>query len=155
MHDNTARHLSRVHRLIYRSTVGRIGRRFVGNNMLLLTTTGRRSGKPHTVPLLYLRDGTDVLVIASWGGRDYPPDWYVNLTADPVVNVRIDGSTHGALAAILDEPERAEWWERFVAAYDGYAAYQSRTPRIIPIIRLEIDQGARPGHRRQHSDGAT
>jgi deazaflavin-dependent oxidoreductase (nitroreductase family) len=155
MDDNTAKQVSRLHRLVYRGTRGRIGKRFVANDMLLLTTTGRRSGKLHTVPLLYLEDGADVLVIASWGGRDYPPDWYVNLSADPVVRVQIEGATYEASAGALDEPARTEWWERFVTAYDGYTAYQGLTQRVIPIIRLEIDRSAELERREEHSDGTT
>jgi deazaflavin-dependent oxidoreductase (nitroreductase family) len=136
MRDTTARRLSRLHRALYQRTDGRLGRRFVANDMLLLTTTGRRSGRPHTVPLLYIQDQADLLVIASWGGRDYPPDWYTNLTANPSVSVQVDGSRYAASAVALGEPERAQWWDRFVAAYDGYTAYQVRTDRVIPIIRL-------------------
>lgn len=136
MRDATARRLSTLHTLAYRLTRGRLGRRLVDNDMLLLTTTGRRSGRRHTIPLLYLRDGDSVIVIASWGGRDYPPHWYLNVTADPAVSVQIDGSVWEALAHELDEPERSTWWQRAVTAYDGYAEYQSRTDRVIPVLRL-------------------
>ncbi len=136
MRDATARRLSALHTSLYRLTRGRIGRRLVHNDMLLLTTTGRRSGRSHTVPLLYLRDRDDVLVIASWGGRDSPPDWYLNTTADPHVAVQIEGTSFAAAATVLNGTERDEWWERAVAAYDGYATYQARTAREIPILRL-------------------
>jgi len=145
MRDNTAKYLSRVHRAFYRGTSGRIGRRFVANDMLLLTTMGRQTGEPHTVPLLYLADDPDVLVIASWGGRDCPPDWYLNLVEGPHLRVQIKGVTHDADAVVLADPDRAKWWPRFVAAYPGYTSYQERTERIIPIIRLVIDQPARSG----------
>jgi deazaflavin-dependent oxidoreductase (nitroreductase family) len=134
--DATARRLSTLHTLTYRLTGGRIGRRLVNNDMLLLTTTGRRSGREHTIPLLYLRDGNAVIVIASWGGRDDPPHWYLNVIADPNVSVQINGATWNAVVDELDEPERSTWWGRAVAAHDGYAAYQSRTTRVIPILRL-------------------
>ncbi len=136
MHDATARRLSTLHTRLYRLTGGRIGRRLLNNDMLLLTTTGRRSGREHTIPLLYLRDGDGVIVIASWGGRDYPPHWYLNVTADPRVSVQIDGIRWPAVAHELGEPERSAWWERAVTAYDGYEEYQSRTARVIPILRL-------------------
>lgn len=122
--------------MAYRTTGGRVGRRLVNNDMLLLTTTGRSSGRDHTVPLLYLDDQPDVLIIASWGGRDYPPDWYLNLTADNRVGVQINGNKWPGLAQQLTGPERTEWWDRAVAAYDGYAEYQTRTDRVIPIIRI-------------------
>ena len=77
LRDSTAKEcvprLSRLHTLFYRATGGRVGRRLVDNDMLLLTTTGRRTGKPHTVPLLYLRDDAAFVVFASWGGRPFIP----------------------------------------------------------------------------------
>src|SRR5918994_5462186 len=79
MRDATARRLSRLHVLVYRLTGGRIGRRLVNNDMLLLTTCGARTGRKHTVPLLYLRDGETLVVIASWGGRPKNPHWFTNL----------------------------------------------------------------------------
>ena len=136
MRDATARRLSSLHTLAYRLTRGRVGRRLVNNDMLLVTTTGRRSGRKHTIPLLYLRDGDAVIVIASWGGRDYPPDWYLNMVADPEVSVQMNGAGWDAVAQELDEPERSTWWRHAVSAYDGYAEYQSRTKRVIPILRL-------------------
>jgi deazaflavin-dependent oxidoreductase (nitroreductase family) len=134
--DGTARRLSALHALTYKLTGGRVGRRLVANDMLLLTTAGRKSGRAHTVPLLYLRDGDDVLVIASWGGRDYPPHWYLNLSANPTVQVQIDTDRWSGRAVALDEPERTTWWEKAVEAYSGYATYQGRTERVIPIIRI-------------------
>ena len=136
MRDNTAKWLSALHAGAYKLTSGRIGRRLVNNDMLLLTTTGRSTGKAHTVPLLYLRDDPDVLVIASWGGRDYAPDWYLNLRADPTVTVQIDGTTWPGTIQELSGRERTEWWKRAVAAYGGYAEYQTRTDRVIPIVRI-------------------
>jgi deazaflavin-dependent oxidoreductase (nitroreductase family) len=139
--DATARRLSRFHTAILRISRGRIGRRVVDNDMLLLTTHGRRSGRPHTVPLLYLRDGDDFLVIASWGGRDYHPDWYLNLMADPNVDVGFGGATRPVTARTTIGEERAAWWERAVEAHDGYGRYQSRTDREIPVVRLENVSG--------------
>jgi deazaflavin-dependent oxidoreductase (nitroreductase family) len=152
MRDTTAKQLSRIHRLAFQASKGRIGRRLVDNDMLLLTTTGRRSGRPHTVPLLYLSDGTDVMVVASWGGRDYPPDWYLNLLAEPMVSVQVDGSRIEAQAQVLEPPDRTDWWQRFVTAYEGYRAYQTRTDRVIPIVRLARDRGAtlEPGKEMPH-----
>ncbi len=123
--------------MAYRATGGRVGRRLVDNDMLLLTTTGRRTGSRHTVPLLYLRDADGApLVIASWGGRDRHPEWYLNLVDDPRVRVQIDTDRFEAVAVPLGEPERSEWWRCAVAAYDGYADYQAKTDRVIPVVRL-------------------
>lgn len=135
--DNTARLLSRLHTTLYRTTRGRIGRRLVNNDMLLLTTTGRLSAQPHTVPLLYLQDGSSLVVIASWGGRDYHPDWYLNLVAQPAAVVNVKGAIRAVVARAATEQERATWWPRVRQAYDGYEAYQGRTRREIPLVFLE------------------
>jgi deazaflavin-dependent oxidoreductase (nitroreductase family) len=78
------------------------------------------------------------VVIASWGGRDYHPDWYLNLIDDPGAEVGFGGPTRPVTARTTTGQERAAWWERAVEAHDGYAGYQSRTDREIPIVRLEI-----------------
>ena len=135
--DATARRLSRLHAALYRTTRGRVGKRLVANDMLLLTTRGRRSDKTHTVPLLYLSDGEAVVVIASWGGRDYDPDWYLNLLARPAATVDLGGTSRPVMARIADGEERVIWWRRAQQAYRGYQAYQRRTRREIPIVILE------------------
>ena len=137
MKNRTARRLSRLHATLYRATGGRVGRRLVANDMLLLTTTGRSSGAAHTVPLLYLQDDEAVVVIASWGGRNYHPDWYLNLMARPAATVTINGSRRRVVARTAAGEERAAWWQRAVHAYHGYRAYQGRTSREIPIVVLE------------------
>jgi deazaflavin-dependent oxidoreductase (nitroreductase family) len=131
------RRLSRWHRRIYRLTGGFIGRRLVNNDMLLLTTTGRRSGRPHEVPLLYLRDGENLVVIASYGGRPNYPDWYLNLVAHPEAEVQIRGRRHEVRARVASSEERSVWWPRIVEAYEGYTEYQSRTDRPISVVFLE------------------
>ena len=131
------RRLSRWHRRIYRLTRGLIGRRLVENDMLILTTTGRRSGRPHEVPLLYLRDGKSLVVIASYGGRPDYPDWYLNLVAQPDAEVQIRGRRHAVSARVASSDERAAWWPRIVEAHEGYNQYQSRTDRIIPVVFLD------------------
>ena len=137
MHDRTAKYLSAIHRVLYRSTGGAVGRRLVDNDMCLLTTTGRRTGKRHTVPLLYLRDGDRIVVIASWGGRDQHPEWYLNLLVHSVASVQVLGDHRPVRARTADDGERSSWWPRVLAAYDGYAAYQSRTEREIPVVFLD------------------
>ena len=134
--DNTAKQLSTLHSMLYRLTRGAIGRRLVDNDMLLLTTTGRRTGKEHTVPLLYLRDGDDLVVIASWGGRDHHPEWYLNLLANPAAAVQINGDRIAVAAVTADAARRARLWPRVLAAYDGYRVYESRTEREIPVVVL-------------------
>jgi deazaflavin-dependent oxidoreductase (nitroreductase family) len=137
MHDVTAKYLSALHAGLYRVTGGRVGRRLVDNDMLLLTTIGRKSGRRHRVPLLYLRDGDTFVVIASWGGRDYPPDWYLNLMATPEVEVQVLAETIAAAAREATTAERKVWWPLVLEAYDGYSVYEGRTERTIPVVFLE------------------
>ena len=136
MRDRTAKNLSAFHALLYRATRGVIGRRLVNNDMLLLTTVGRRTGKPHTIPLLYLRDGDDLAIVASWGGRDNHPEWYLNLEAEPAVEIQVLGNRMQKSARTASPAERARLWPQVLDAYDGYATYQSRTDREIPIVLL-------------------
>ena len=108
--------------------------------MLLLTTTGRISGKKHTVPLLFLEDDGDLVVIASWGGRDTHPEWYENLLADPGVQVQVRGRRLDATATTAVADRRESLWPRILAAYDGYRIYQSRTNREIPVVILSQER---------------
>ncbi len=137
MRDSTARRLSRLHVLLYRLTGGVVGRRLVRNDMLLLTTRGFATGKPHTVPLLYLHDNDALVVIASWGGRPDNPDWYRNLTREPRATVHVRRKRWAVRARTATVRERALWWPRIVAAYPAYRTYQSRTDRVIPVVFLE------------------
>ncbi len=137
MRDASVRRWSRLHAIVYRATGGLVGRRLVANPMLLLTTRGSRSGEEHTVPLLYLEDGSRLVVIASYGGRPHHPDWYRNLVTTPRVRVQIGGERREMKARTATAEERALWWPRVLDAYDGYRTYQSRTEREIPIVFLE------------------
>jgi deazaflavin-dependent oxidoreductase (nitroreductase family) len=114
-----------------------LGRRLARNDMLLLTTRGRSTGEPHTVPLLYLRDADRLMVIASYGGRDRHPEWYLNLLADPSVTTRVGERTLAMTARTASSAERAGWWPKVVASYSDYAVYQARTDREIPVVVLE------------------
>ncbi len=138
MRDSTAKHLSTLHRLLYVATRGRVGKRLVNNDMLLLSTTGRHSGKTHTVPLLFLRDGTEFVVVASWGGRDRHPEWYLNLLSQPEALVHLRRHRFSVQASTADGKRRERLWPRVVAAYDGYRTYQGRTSREIPIVILTL-----------------
>ena len=135
--NNAVKRWSAVHRVLFRSTGGRLGKRLVDNDILLLTTTGRKTGQSHTVPLLYLTDNQRFVVIASYGGREYYPAWYLNLTDDPAVTARLVGRTLKLVARTANADERRRWWPRIVEAYDGYRLYQSRTEREIPVVLLE------------------
>jgi len=137
MDDDTARRLSRLHVVVYRLTGGVLGRRLVRNDMLLLTTRGCTTGRAHTVPLLYLRDGDTLVVVASWGGRPRDPDWYRNLVGEPRAIVQVRSRKWDVRARTANTDERQAWWPRITAAYAGYRLYQSRTDRTIPVILLE------------------
>ena len=136
MDDRAVKLLSHLHTGLYRLTGGLVGRRLVDNDMMLLTTTGRASGRPHTVPLLYLRDGDRFVVIASYGGRPDHPEWYRNLLAEPRAVAQVLASRFEVEAETMDEASRAEWWSRIVDAYSDYEVYQSRTTREIPVLWL-------------------
>lgn len=89
------------------------------------------------MPLLYLKDEERLVIIASYGGRNHHPDWYLNLVEDPRTWVETPGSKKQMTARTAEPDERREWWPRILAAYEGYAVYQSRTRREIPVVVLE------------------
>lgn len=130
-----------AHRLVYRITGGRVAGSAAGMPVLLLTTTGRRSGLARTTPLTFLRDGDDIVLIASFGGSDVPPAWSVNLRADPRASVTIGRVRTRVTARIAADLERERLWPLVTLAHPGYARYQQRTTRRIPVVLLT----ARPG----------
>jgi deazaflavin-dependent oxidoreductase (nitroreductase family) len=121
----------------YRATDGEEGHEWQGTQTLLLTTTGRRSGEPRVAPLIYAPAGEAYAVVASKGGSDAPPAWYVNLTADPAVEVQVKGERFRATARTASAAERAELWPTMVAEWPAYDEYQAKTDREIPIVLLE------------------
>lgn len=122
---------------IYRLTGGRLGGRFLrGAPVCLLTTTGRKSGEPRTVALLYLEDGRDVIVVASKGGMARNPLWYGNLAANPEVTLQVGSETRRMRAVRVSEEEKQALWPRLVAMYRDFDDYQGRTTRNIPVVRL-------------------
>ncbi len=137
MRRSTVRILSKLHTGLYRATRGLVGRRLVANDMLLLTTRGRHSGRPHTVPLLYIEGDDGLLVIvASFGGHSRHPDWYENLLASADARIQIRDRRLAVAARTATPAERAKWWPRLVSAFSGYADYQAKTSREIPIVLL-------------------
>ena len=130
------RALSRAHGAIYRTSRGRLLGRLAGMPVLLLTTTGRRSGRPRTATLTYFRDGGDLAVIGSFGGSDLPPAWWLNLQADPKASVLIGGTTSRVTARAATGEERDRLWPLVTRTNPGYARYQERTARPIPIVLL-------------------
>ena len=131
------RAMSALNTWVYRLTGGRIGGKFPGGApVLLLTTTGRKSGKARTTPLIYLRDGSDLVVVASKGGMDHHPLWYHNLVANPEVAVELENETFPLRARTADAADRARLWPKLCAVYPDYQVYQERTDREIPVVVL-------------------
>ena len=130
------RALSEVHLAAYRLSRGRVLGSVVGMPVLLLTTTGRRSGKARTTPLTFFRDGTDLVVIASNGGADKAPAWSLNLQQTPHAVVEIGTDKLAVTARAASEQERERLWVVVTATYAGYARYQERTTRRIPVVLL-------------------
>ena len=122
----------------FRSNGGKVGPPFEGAPLLLLTTTGRRSGTPRTSPVMYLDDGTGRwLVFASKAGADTDPDWFLNLRADPEVTVEIgERPDVKARAVVLEGEERDRWYAEQARRYPGFAEYQQKTDRVIPVVAL-------------------
>lgn len=130
--------MSRINTWLYKATGGRIGGKFLqGAPVALLTTTGRKTGQPRISPLLYLRDGDRVIVVASHGGREKNPMWYLNLKANPQVQVQIKKEVLNLTARDATEEERAKYWPQLVKMYSSYEDYQSWTDRTIPIVICE------------------
>lgn len=129
---------------VYRRTGGRIGGKWrVGAGFrkpvptMLLEHRGRKSGKVFVTPLLYLRDGADVVIVASQGGRPEHPQWYRNLVADPDVFIEIGSERRPVHAVVADAEQRARLWPKLVELYADFDTYQSWTDREIPVILLQ------------------
>lgn len=134
--DGGAWAINRLHPAIYRRSGQRFGARLGSAPVLLLTTTGRKSGKERTVPLLFMRDGNALVIVASYAGDDRSPAWFHNLVANPAVTAEVDGHHRRLQAAVADADTRARLWPRLVEMYQPYAGYQQRTEREIPVVLL-------------------
>jgi F420H(2)-dependent quinone reductase len=128
---------SETHVFLYKASGGRIGRRFKGAPVAILTTTGRRSGKVRETPLLYVRDGDAIVLVASNGGSDTAPTWFGNLQADPSVSAQIGKQKIDAKARVATPDEKTRLWPMVVATYAPYDDYQEKTDREIPIVILD------------------
>jgi deazaflavin-dependent oxidoreductase (nitroreductase family) len=104
--------------------------------LLLLTTTGRRSGRPHTVPMMFHRDGDRILVIASAAGAPRHPDWYLNLDADPAVTVELPEETYAGAAVPLTGEDRERTWDMLKRTYPFFADHEAKVDREIPVVEL-------------------
>jgi len=128
----------RGHDVLYRATRGRLGRTLAGRPCLHLTTTGRRSGRPRTVVLVFVRDGSRLVVVGSNAGTHAVPAWCQNLEANPVAVVSIDGVETIVRASVLPGDERDRLWPAVDRAnYRQYGRYQALVDRSIPLVALE------------------
>jgi deazaflavin-dependent oxidoreductase (nitroreductase family) len=123
----------------YRETDGEEGHDWQGTQTLLLTTIGRKSREPRELPLIYGTHGDDYLIVASKGGADEPPAWYLNLKVNPEVEVQVKGDRFTARARDATAEEKPEMWKTMTAEWPAYDDYQKKTERPIPIVVLERD----------------
>ena len=125
-----------LHQFVYEISGGRIGKRIGRAPMLLLRTTGRKTGLPRAAALLYHRDGGDYVVVGSKGGSDLPPAWLLNLEAAPEVVVQVGTMRFPAMARVASPEERRRLWPEMTRLWPQYDRYQSQTRRSIPLVIL-------------------
>ena len=110
---------------------------FAGRPVLLLTTTGAKTGEPRLAPLVYSRDGDRLVIVGSKAGAPVHPAWYLNLIANPIVTVEVGGETFQARATVAEGHERDRLYAQHAVQYPNFVEYQQRTARRIPVILLE------------------
>ena len=132
----TIRLIGRLHAWLWRLTRGRFLAVIGAAPLLLLTTKGRKTGRLRTTPVLYLEDGSDLIVVASFGGNDMHPAWYLNLKDCRAVEVMIRGERRRVSAREITSEEKKLIWPRLVKLYPQFDGYQQRTSREIPLLRL-------------------
>ena len=120
----------------FRANEGRVGGYFEGKSLLLLHTKGAKSGQARINPVACVRDGENLVVIASKGGAPTHPDWYYNVTANPLVTVEVGTEKFQAHATVAKEPERTRLYNQMVAVMPGFDDYRRNTTRVIPVIVL-------------------
>lgn len=125
-----------VNTRVYQLTGGRLGNKMKGAPVLLLHHVGRKSGQARIAPLLYLHDGDDIVIVASRGGSDATPAWWLNLQANPATTVQIGRERLSVTAREATSDEKARLWPLLVQMYPDYAVYQTRTKRQIPVVIL-------------------
>lgn len=125
-----------IHVALYRISGGKVANRIANMPVLLITTYGRKTGKPHTNPVVYLRDGQDYLVSASMGGMDATPAWYFNLKSHPDIQIKVGDQSLSVRAMIVNSEERDQLYAKFKAASPNFVKYEKTAHRVIPVIRL-------------------
>jgi deazaflavin-dependent oxidoreductase (nitroreductase family) len=127
-----------IHRTIFTATNGKLLGKMFGMTVVLLETKGRKSGQPRRHMLTSpVREGDKVVLVASWGGDDRHPQWYLNLKANPSVQATFDGAKRSMTARTATPEEKADLWPKVTSKYKGYAGYQTKTSREIPLVILE------------------
>jgi deazaflavin-dependent oxidoreductase (nitroreductase family) len=120
----------------FRAKEGRVGGHFENMTLLLLHTIGAKSGQQRINPVATIQDGDRYVIIASKGGADTHPDWYYNVVANPDVSVEVGTEKFDARAEVAPEPERTELYRKMAGRYQGFAEYEQKTERVIPVITL-------------------
>ncbi len=120
----------------FRANDGNVGGHFEGKTLLLLHTTGAKSGKERVNPVAYVRDGIRYVVIASKSGAPTHPDWYYNILAHPQVTIEVGTETFQAQAEVTEEPERTRLYNKMAEMLDSFNDYRRKTDRVIPVIKL-------------------
>lgn len=136
MKPTTIRLIGRLHAWLSRLAGGKLDKAFGRAPFMMLTTKGRKTGRPRTTPVLYLEDGPDLIVVASFGGNDMHPAWYLNLLECPEAEILIHGERRRVAARRVAAEEKAVIWPRLVGMYPNFKTYQERTAREIPLLRL-------------------
>ena len=129
----TFRAVTGIHIALYQLTGGKFGGRMAGAPILLLTTTGRKTGKQRKTPLMYLQDGDDFVIVASKGGAPRDPVWWLNLKHTPEARIQVGARTLRVRAEQASPEQRQRLWPLVTAMYKGYADYQTKTTREIPV----------------------
>lgn len=121
----------------FRANGGKVGGPFAGASLLLLTTTGAKTGRTHTTPVVYASDGDRLVVFASKAGAPTNPAWYHNLVAHPTATVEVGADSFEVEAKVAEGEERARIWERQKQLMPGFADYEKKTSRVIPVVALQ------------------
>lgn len=129
--------LGETHVRAYRETGGERGYLWNGVPILLLTTQGRTSGEPRTIPIIFTGHGGGYVIIASRGGSPTHPQWYLNILAEPRVELQVKSNKFAARARTAESPEREQLWAEATKTWPKYDEYQSRTTRMIPVVVIE------------------
>ena len=132
----TIRWIGRLHAWLWKHAGGKLGDAFGRAPFMMLTTKGRKTGRLRTTPVLYLQDGADLIVVASFGGNDMHPAWYLNLQCCAEAEVIVKGERRRLLAHRVSPEEKKLIWPRLVKMYPNFDGYQQRTSREIPLLRL-------------------